>query len=187
MSIGLLLDEKQALLWRGPMISTALKQLLVDVAWGELDYLIIDLPPGTGDIHMTLAQQFPLSGAVMVTTPQQVSVADTRKSIEMFRHPALNIPILGIVENMSYFTPAELPGNKYRIFGEGGGKELSEQYGIPLLAEIPIIGNLAREADQGKPAVLQGDNLLAAEFMQLGEKVAQQLSMLNATGPEVAA
>ena len=181
MSIGCLLDERQALLWRGPMISTALKQLLVDVAWGELDYLIVDLPPGTGDIHMTLAQQFPLSGVVMVTTPQQVAVSDTRKSIEMFRHQGINIPILGIVENMSYFTPVELPDNKYRIFGEGGGKELSDQYGIPLLAEIPIIGSLASEADLGKPAVLHDDPLYKTAFIAMSEKVAQQVSVLNAT------
>ena len=180
MSIGCLLDERQALLWRGPMISTALKQLLVDVAWGELDYLIVDLPPGTGDIHMTLAQQFPLSGVVMVTTPQQVAVSDTRKSIEMFRHQGINIPILGIVENMSYFTPVELPDNKYRIFGEGGGKELADQYGIPLLAEIPIIGSLASEADLGKPAVLHDDPLYKMAFIAMSEKVAQQVSVLNA-------
>ncbi len=180
MSIGCLLDERQALLWRGPMISTALKQLLVDVAWGELDYLIVDLPPGTGDIHMTLAQQFPLSGVVMVTTPQQVAVSDTRKSIEMFRHQGINIPILGIVENMSFFTPVELPDNKYRIFGEGGGKELSEQYGIPLLAEIPIIGSLASDADLGKPAVLHDDPLYKTAFITMSEKVAQQVSVLNA-------
>ena len=181
MSIGCLLDENQALLWRGPMISSALKQLLVDVAWGELDYLVVDLPPGTGDIHMTLAQQFPLSGVVMVTTPQQVSLADTKKSIEMFSHKALNIPILGIVENMSYFTPKELPDHKYRIFGEGGGMELSELYNIPLLAQIPIIGTLAADSDLGLPAVLNEDILFSGPFNEMAEKVAQQLAILNST------
>ena len=182
MSIGSLLDERQALLWRGPMISTALKQLLVDVAWGELDYLVVDLPPGTGDIHMTLAQQFPLTGVVMVTTPQLVAVADTRKSMEMFRHPAINTPILGVVENMSYFTPLELPDNKYRIFGQGGGRELAAAYEVPLLAEIPLYGSLAADADSGIPAILSNNSLLQTDFVQLAEKVAQQISMLNGVG-----
>jgi ATP-binding protein involved in chromosome partitioning len=182
-SIGLLMDERQALLWRGPMISTALKQLILDVAWGEIDYLVVDLPPGTGDIQMTLAQQFPLSAAVIVTTPQQVSVADTRKSIEMFRHPALNIPILGIVENMSWFSPLELPGSKYRIFGSGGGAELAEQYGVPLLAEIPLYGSLAEDADKGLPAILNENVLISADFQNMAENVARQISTLNGTGP----
>jgi ATP-binding protein involved in chromosome partitioning len=180
MSVGLLIDEKQALVWRGPMISTALRQLMMDVNWGELDYLIIDMPPGTGDIYLTLAQQFPLSAAVIVTTPQQVSVADTRKSIEMFRNTALNIPILGIVENMSYFSPAELPGNKYHIFGKGGADELASEYGLPVLAHLPLFQSLVEEADKGTPGIMQDNPFLKTEFIQMAEKVAQQIAILNA-------
>jgi ATP-binding protein involved in chromosome partitioning len=184
MSVGLLIDERQALVWRGPMITSALRQLLTDVAWGELDYLVIDMPPGTGDIYLTLAQQFPLSAAVIVTTPQQVAVADTRKSLEMFRNPAINIPILGIVENMSYFTPAELPENKYYIFGKGGGEKLAEQYGLPLLAQLPLFLSVAENADSGQPAILHKDAHIRDSFMLMAEKVAQQIAILNAKGPE---
>jgi ATP-binding protein involved in chromosome partitioning len=184
MSVGLLINEKQALVWRGPMISTALKQLLVDVAWGELDYLVVDLPPGTGDIHLTLSQQFQLSGVVIVTTPQQVSVADTRKSIEMFRLPAINAPILGIVENMSYFTPDEAPGVKYHLFGKGGGEELASQYGVPMLGELPLIHGLADQADKGVPAMLQENSLLQTDYVHIAEKVAQMISIINAKGPK---
>jgi ATP-binding protein involved in chromosome partitioning len=148
-----------------------------------LDYLIIDLPPGTGDIHMTLAQQFPLTGAVIVTTPQQVAVADARKCIEMFRNPALNTPLLGVVENMSYFTPMEMPTAKYRIFGEGGGRQLASEYGMTLLAELPLFGSLASQADMGRPAVLSEDSLLQTDFIHMAEKVAQQLSIINGVGP----
>jgi ATP-binding protein involved in chromosome partitioning len=185
MSVGLLIEESQALVWRGPMITSALKQLLLDVAWDDLDYLIVDMPPGTGDIYLTLAQQFPLSAAVIVTTPQEVAVADTRKSIEMFRIPAINIPILGLVENMAYFTPEELPQNKYYIFGRGGADQLAEQYGIPVLARLPLFAAVAEQADMGTPAVMGDNPLLQTEIMQLAEKVAQQLSIVNGTGPEL--
>jgi ATP-binding protein involved in chromosome partitioning len=184
MSVGLLINESQALVWRGPMITSALRQLLMDVAWGELDYLVIDMPPGTGDIYLTLCQQFPLSAVVIVTTPQQVAIADTKKSMEMFRLPAINIPVLGIVENMSYFTPEELPNNKYHIFGKGGAEELASHYGVPILANLPLVQDVAGNADEGKPAVLFGNSLLQTEFIQLGEKVAQQIAILNAVGPK---
>jgi ATP-binding protein involved in chromosome partitioning len=183
MSIGLLIDEKQALIWRGPMITSALKQLMNDVAWDDLDYLFVDMPPGTGDIYLTLMQNFPVTGAVIVTTPQQVAIADTKKSIEMFRIQAINVPILGIVENMSYFTPSELPDNKYFIFGKGGGEELASTYGLPILANLPLLGNVADEADHGIPAVLSTNAFIQTEFMQLAEKVAQQVSTLNNKGP----
>ncbi|MGZ5281335.1 MAG: Mrp/NBP35 family ATP-binding protein [Bacteroidia bacterium] len=184
MSIGLLIDEKQALIWRGPMITTALKQLMNDVAWGDIDYLFVDMPPGTGDIYLTLMQNFPVTAAVIVTTPQQVAIADTKKSIEMFRIQAINIPILGIVENMSYFTPAELPENKYFIFGKGGGEELASTYGLPILANLPLVGNIAEEADKGLPAVLSDNAFMQTEFIQLAQKVAQHVSTLNNKGPE---
>jgi ATP-binding protein involved in chromosome partitioning len=180
MSVGLLIDERQALVWRGPMITSALKQLLLDVAWGELDYLIVDMPPGTGDIYLTLAQQFPLSAAVIVTTPQEVAVADTRKSIEMFRIPAINIPILGIVENMAYFTPAELPENKYYIFGQGGADELAAQYNIPVLARLPLYSGVTSNPE---PMIMGENSFLQTEIMQLAEKVAQQLSIAIGQGP----
>ncbi len=183
MSIGLLIDEKQALIWRGPMITSALKQLMNDVAWDKLDYLFVDMPPGTGDIYLTLMQNFPVTGAVIVTTPQQVAIADTKKSIEMFRIPAINVPVLGIIENMSYFTPAELPANKYFIFGKGGGEELASTYGLQILANLPLIGNLAEEADNGLPAVLSDNPLIQTEFIQLAQKVAQHISMVNNKGP----
>lgn len=183
MSVGLLIDEKQALIWRGPMITTALKQLMNDVEWGEIDYLFVDMPPGTGDIYLTLMQNFPVTAAVIVTTPQQVAIADTKKSIEMFRIQAINIPILGIVENMSYFTPAELPENKYFIFGKGGGEELASTYGLPILANLPLVGTVAEDADRGLPAVLSGNSFIQIEFIQLAQKVAQHVSTLNNKGP----
>jgi ATP-binding protein involved in chromosome partitioning len=182
MSVGLLIDEKQALVWRGPMITTALRQLMMDVAWGELDYLVVDMPPGTGDIYLTMAQQFPLSAVVIVTTPQQVAVADTRKSIEMFRMPAINKPILGIVENMSYFSPAELPGSRYHIFGKGGAEELASEYGLNVLGHLPLFQSLAEEVDKGVPAMMQDNPMIKTEFIQIAERIAQQMAVLNATG-----
>lgn len=132
MSIGLLVDDKQAVVWRGPMASSALKQFVTDVAWGELDYLIIDLPPGTGDIHLTMVQTIPVTGVVIVTTPQEVALADAKKAVMMFDGPQIKVPILGVVENMAYFTPPELPDNKYYLFGKGGGHRLAEQFEIPF-------------------------------------------------------
>jgi len=185
MSVGLLIDEKQALVWRGPMITTALKQLMLDVAWGELDYLVVDMPPGTGDIYLTMAQQFPLSAVVIVTTPQQVAVADTCKSIEMFKMQGLTKPILGIVENMSYFSPAELPGSRYYIFGSGGAEQLASEYGLPILANIPLYQSLVEKADTGTPGIMQDNPLLKTEFIMMAEKVAQQMAILNAKEAEI--
>ncbi|MEP7253658.1 MAG: Mrp/NBP35 family ATP-binding protein, partial [Ginsengibacter sp.] len=139
MSIGLLVDEKQAVVWRGPMVSSAIRQFVTDVDWGELDYLIIDMPPGTGDIHLTIVQTVPVTGVIVVTTPQLVALADAKKGIAMFNQAQLKVPVIGLVENMSYFTPAELPENKYYIFGKEGGKNLAEEFDIPFLGEIPLI------------------------------------------------
>ncbi len=139
MSIGLLIDEKQAVVWRGPMVSSAIRQFVSDVDWGELDYLVIDMPPGTGDIHLTIVQTVPVTGVIVVTTPQTVALADAKKGIAMFGQAQLKVPVIGLVENMSYFTPEELPGNKYYIFGKDGGKHLAEEFDIPFLGQIPIV------------------------------------------------
>jgi ATP-binding protein involved in chromosome partitioning len=179
LSLGFFTDPNQPVPWRGPMASTAVKQLFNDADWGELDYLVVDLPPGTGDIHITVAQSFPISGAVIVTTPQQVALADAKKGIGMFRMDAINIPILGVVENMSYFTPAELPENKYYIFGKNGGKELAEMYNAPFLGELPLVQSVSEAGDSGSPVVLQADNLIATAFIHLAQKVAQQVAIRN--------
>src|SRR5579862_118927 len=150
LSIGFFTDPNQPVPSRGPMVSTAVKQLFNDADWGELDYLVVDLPPGTGDIHITVSQTFPIAGAVIVTTPQNVALADAKKGIGMFMMNGINVPLLGIVENMSYFTPAELPDNKYYIFGEGGGKKLAEQLDVPFLAEIPLVKGISESGDAGK-------------------------------------
>jgi ATP-binding protein involved in chromosome partitioning len=180
MSIGLLIDEKQAVIWRGPMASSALKQFVGDVNWGELDYLVIDLPPGTGDVHLTLAQTIPVTGAVVVSTPQLVAAADARKAIMMFRQPQINIPVLGIVENMAYFTPAELPENKYYIFGKGGAKQMAEQFDLPFLGEIPIVQSIREGGDNGIPAVMNDEPVTKKAFNTLAQKVAQNVAIRNA-------
>ncbi len=179
LSIGFFVqDTNQAIVWRGPMASKALQQLFFDAYWGELDYLLIDLPPGTGDIHLSLVSGFGLNGVVIVSTPQKVALADARKGIGMFRMPQINIPILGIIENMSYFTPAELPANKYYIFGKDGAKQLAEELAIPLLGEIPLVQSLRESCDIGRPAALQENTLLAKAFEQVAMKVAQQIVLL---------
>lgn len=180
LSIGFFTDPNQPVPWRGPMVSTAVKQLFNDADWGELDYLIVDLPPGTGDVHITIAQTFPIAGAVIVTTPQQVALADTEKGIGMFLMDSINIPLLGVVENMAYFTPAELPENKYYIFGKNGGRTLAEKYSIPFLGEIPLVKAISDAGDNGFPAMLDGENPTAAVFREIGGKVAQQLSIVQA-------
>ena len=154
MSIGYFARPEQALIWRGPMACNALKQML-QVKWGALDFLLIDLPPGTGDIHISLVHDIPLSGAVVVTTPQAVALSDVEKSVNMFRNPQVNKPILGIVENMSWFTPAELPDNKYYIFGRDGGQMMADKYGIPLLGQIPLVQSVREGGDEGAPAALE--------------------------------
>src|SRR5436190_8721024 len=157
MSIGLLVDEKSAVVWRGPMASSAVRQFVTDVYWDELDYLVVDMPPGTGDIHLTLMQTVPVTGALIVTTPQDVALADAKKGIAMFGQAQINVPIIGLVENMSYFTPAELPSNKYYIFGKEGGKRLADEYDIPFLGEIPIVQSLREGGDNGIPVMVSDD------------------------------
>ncbi len=180
MSIGLLVDEKQAVIWRGPMASSALKQFISDVYWGELDYLVIDLPPGTGDVHLTLVQAVPVTGAVIVSTPQAVAAADAKKAIMMFKQPQINVPILGIVENMAYFTPAELPENKYYIFGKGGAAQMADQFDLPFLGEIPLVQSIREGGDKGIPAVLDDESITQNIFEQLAQNVARNVSLRNA-------
>jgi len=179
LSLGFFADPDQPVPWRGPMASNAIKQLFNDADWGDLDYLIVDLPPGTGDIHITISQSFPIAGAVIVTTPQQVALADTRKGLAMFRMPGINIPVLGVIENMSYFTPAELPENKYYIFGKNGGKELAEKYEVPFLGEIPLVQSITAAGDNGQPIAMDIESPLAAAFTEIAGKIAQQISINN--------
>lgn len=180
LSIGFFMDPNQPVPWRGPMVSTAVKQLFNDADWGELDYLVVDLPPGTGDIHITVTQGFPITGAVIVTTPQNVALADAKKGIGMFLMDSINVPLLGVVENMSYFTPAELPGNKYYIFGKNGGMRLAEQFNAPFLGEIPLVQSISDSGDEGMPAILQENNIISNSFMEITEKIAQQIAIRNA-------
>ena len=182
-SIGFLTPSESAVVWRGPMASSALKQFFNDVKWPELDYLLIDLPPGTSDIHLTMVQSVPVTGAVIVTTPQKVALADAQKGVSMFTQEQINVPLLGLVENMAYFTPAELPDNKYYIFGEGGGKALAEKYNMPLLGEIPLVQGIRECGDKGAPAVLN-DDVTAEAFQKLAENVAQQVAIRNASEQE---
>ncbi|WP_256002657.1 Mrp/NBP35 family ATP-binding protein [Pedobacter deserti] len=180
LSLGFFADPDQPVPWRGPMASNAVKQLFSEADWGQLDYLVVDLPPGTGDIHITIAQSFPIAGAVIVTTPQQVALADTRKGLGMFMMQGINIPVLGVIENMSYFTPAELPENKYYLFGKDGGKTLAESFRVPFLGEIPILQSVSEAGDQGKPIALNNEDLLAKTFSVIAGKVAQQVAINNA-------
>lgn len=180
LSIGFFTDPNQPVPWRGPMVSTAVKQLFNDADWGELDYLIVDLPPGTGDIHITVAQGFPITGAVIVTTPQNVALADARKGVGMFLMDSINIPLLGVVENMSYFSPAELPDNKYYIFGKNGCQDLAKQFNTPFLGEIPLVKSISDAGDLGKPVILEDDHAMGAAFLEIAERVAQQVAILNA-------
>ncbi|MGI4804884.1 MAG: Mrp/NBP35 family ATP-binding protein [Janthinobacterium lividum] len=185
LSIGFFTDPNQPVPWRGPMVSTAVKQLFNDAEWGELDYLVVDLPPGTGDIHITLTQTFPIAGAVIVTTPQNVALADAKKGIGMFMMETINVPLLGVIENMAYFTPAELPENKYYIFGQGGGKNLANQLNIPFLGEIPLVKSISDSGDAGAPVILQEDNPMATAFIDLAERVAQQVAIRNAKSTDM--
>ena len=181
LSIGFFAQSQQAVVWRGPMASKALNQLLWDTHWGELDYLIVDLPPGTGDIHLSLVQSIPLTGAVVISTPQNIALADAKKGINMFRMDSIDVPVLGIIENMAYFTPEELPNNKYYIFGKEGAKGLAEQMKIDLLAEIPIVQSLREAADAGRPAVLQGTTPLAIELLKMAKNVVKAIEKRNTT------
>ena len=180
MSIGFLIDEKQAVVWRGPQASSALRQFISDVHWQELDYLVIDMPPGTGDIHLTLVQTVPVTGAVVVSTPQPVAAADARKAVIMLKQPQINVPILGVVENMAYFTPAELPENKYYIFGKGGALQMAEQFELPFLGEVPIVQSIREGGDRGIPAILNDEPVAKAAFMEIAGNVARNISIRNA-------
>lgn len=179
-SIGFLTPAESAVVWRGPMASQALKQFIADTDWGDLDYLLIDLPPGTSDIHLTLVQTVPVTGAVIVTTPQKVALADATKGLAMFKQPQINVPVLGIVENMAYFTPAELPDNKYYIFGQGGGRGLAEKYQVPFLGEIPLVQSIREAGDAGKPAFLNDEPITKQAFQDLAEELARQVAVRNA-------
>jgi len=179
-SIGLLVDEKNAVVWRGPMASSAIRQFVTDVYWDELDYLVIDMPPGTGDIHLTLVQTVPVTGAVIVTTPQDVALADAKKAIAMFGQTQINVPIIGLVENMSYFTPAELPDNKYYIFGKEGGKRLAEEYDVPLLGQIPIVQSIREGGDEGVPVMVSDDEVSKKAFSEFAAQVVRSIAMRNA-------
>lgn len=178
-SIGFLAPPDSAVVWRGPMASSALKQFFNDADWGELDYLLIDLPPGTSDIHLTLVQTVPVTGAVIVTTPQKVALADANKGLAMFKQSAINVPILGVVENMAYFTPEELPDNKYYIFGKDGGKNLADKHGVPFLGQIPLVQGIRESGDSGLPAALK-EGPTADSFKELAETVARQIAIRNA-------
>ncbi|MFT3908630.1 MAG: Mrp/NBP35 family ATP-binding protein [Ferruginibacter sp.] len=183
MSIGLLIDEKQAVVWRGPMVSSAIRQFVSDVDWGELDYLIIDMPPGTGDIHLTIVQTVPVTGVIVVTTPQLVALADAKKGVAMFGQAQLKVPIIGLVENMSYFTPAELPGNKYYIFGKDGGKNLSEEFDIPFLGQIPLVQSIREGGDTGVPIMISDDEITKKAFEEFAGNAARGIAMRNANMP----
>ena len=180
LSIGFLVDPNQPVVWRGPMASKALQQLFADGDWGELDYMLIDLPPGTGDIHLTLVSAVPVTGVVIVSTPQKVALADARKGTSMFMLPNINVPVLGLIENMAYFTPAELPDNKYYIFGKDGCKDLAAELNIPFLGQIPLVQGVCESGDNGMPVVLDESNPAAIAFYNAARNVAQQVSIRNA-------
>lgn len=183
LSIGFLADPSQAIVWRGPMASKALKQLFSDADWGELDYLFIDLPPGTSDIHLTLVSAVPLTGAVIVSTPQEVALADARKGIAMFKMDNIKVPVIGLVENMAYFTPAELPQNKYYIFGKDGARKLADELHIPFLGQIPLVQSICEGGDSGMPVVNAETSPSAIAFLKLAGNVAQQVAIRNASAP----
>jgi ATP-binding protein involved in chromosome partitioning len=183
LSIGYFVDPQDALVWRGAMATNALKQLINDGLWGELDFLLIDLPPGTSDIHLTLVQSVPLTGVVVVSTPQEVALADAIKGISMFRGKNINVPVLGLIENMAWFTPAELPQNKYYIFGKEGVAKLSERMEIPLLGQIPIVQSIREGGDDGRPVALHTDSIVGMAFADLAEKVVQRVEHRNTTLP----
>ncbi|MES2004173.1 MAG: Mrp/NBP35 family ATP-binding protein [Bacteroidota bacterium] len=179
-SIGLLVDEKNAVVWRGPMASSAIRQFITDVEWGDLDYLIIDMPPGTGDIHLTLMQTVPVTGVVIVTTPQTVALADAKKAIAMFGQAQINVPIIGLVENMAYFTPAELPDNKYYLFGKEGGKRLAEEYDLPFLGQVPLVQSIREGGDNGVPVMVGEDEITKKAFRNFVSGAVRNIAMRNA-------
>jgi ATP-binding protein involved in chromosome partitioning len=183
MSIGLLVDEKQAVVWRGPMVSSAIRQFVSEVDWGDLDYLIIDMPPGTGDIHLTIVQTVPVTGVIVVTTPQLVALADAKKGIAMFSQAGLKVPVIGLVENMSYFTPKELPANKYYIFGKQGGQKLASEFDIPFLGEIPLIQSIREGGDAGIPVMISDDEISKNAFIEFSGNAIREIAKRNAQLP----
>lgn len=183
LSVGFFVDPNSATVWRGSMAGSALKQLIGDADWGELDYFLIDLPPGTSDIHLTIVQTLALTGAVVVSTPQQVALADCRKGIDMFQNEKIDVPVLGLVENMAWFTPAELPQNRYYLFGKEGVKQLSEESGIPLLAQIPVVQSICERGDEGTPIVLNYDSMVGQSMLSLAQSVVTQTNLRNASKP----
>ena len=184
LSIGFFVNPDQAVIWRGGMASNAIKQLIEDAHWGELDFFLIDLPPGTSDIHLTLLQTLPITGAVIVSTPQQVALADARKGIDMYRNEKVNVPILGLIENMAWFTPAELPENRYYIFGKEGCKQLAEEMHVPLLAQIPLVQSICDNGDAGTPAALSSDTATGIAFINLAQAVVTVVNRRNKEQPE---
>lgn len=183
LSIGFFVDPGQAVLWRGAMASNALKQLITDANWGNLDYFLIDMPPGTSDIHLTLVQTLGLTGAVVVSTPQEVALADARKGIDMFTNPKVDVPVLGLVENMSWFTPAELPENRYYIFGREGCKRLAEELNVPLLGQIPIVQSICEGGDSGYPVALDRESIVGRAFDELASAVVESTAKRNSSRP----
>ncbi|MDT8346407.1 MAG: Mrp/NBP35 family ATP-binding protein [Flavobacteriaceae bacterium] len=179
LSIGFFTQPDQAVIWRGPMASKALNQMIFDATWGGLDFLLIDLPPGTGDIHLSILQSLPVTGAVIVSTPQVIALADARKGVAMFQQESIQVPVLGIIENMAYFTPAELPDNKYYIFGDAGAKKLAEQLEMPLLGEIPLVQSIRESGDVGRPAALQEESPAAEAFKTATRNMVEQLVLRN--------
>ena len=184
LSVGFFVDPDSATIWRGSMAGSALKQLIGDANWGELDYFLIDLPPGTSDIHLTIVQTLALTGSVIVSTPQQVALADCKKGIDMFQNEKINVPVLGLVENMAWFTPAELPQNKYYLFGKEGVKELAEKMNVPLLAQIPIVQGVCDSGDSGSPIVLNYDSMVGQSFLSLAQAVVTQTNLRNTSMPK---
>ncbi len=180
LSIGFFVNTDKALIWRGPMISKALSQLLSDGNWGELDYLIVDLPPGTGDIQITLAQKVDITGIIVVSTPQNVALADARKAVNMFSQASIKVPVLGLIENMAYFTPTELPDNKYYIFGKQGCKKLAEELNVPFLGQIPLTESVCESGDKGKPVALDNDTFISKAFNDVAKNAIEQLKIINA-------
>ncbi|SDG88845.1 Mrp/NBP35 family ATP-binding protein [Psychroflexus sediminis] len=183
LSIGFFTKPDQAVIWRGPMAAKALNQMIFDADWGELDFLLVDLPPGTGDIHLSIMQSMPITGALIVSTPQNVALADAKKAVSMFQQESINVPVLGICENMAYFTPEELPDNRYYIFGEKGAKYLADDLGVPFLGEIPLVQSLRESGDIGRPAALQEGTPLSESFTELTRNTVQQVVNRNENLP----
>jgi ATP-binding protein involved in chromosome partitioning len=183
LSIGFFVKDDEAVIWRGAMATKAINQLLTDAWWGDLDYMVIDLPPGTGDVHLTFVQTIPITGAIIVSTPQEVALADARKGVNMFKQDNINVPVLGIVENMAYFTPEELPDNKYYIFGKDGAKNLAQDLGVSLLAQIPLVQSIREAGDGGRPAILQSNTISSKAFEDMVSKIEEEVNKRNVLFP----